>query len=905
MRTNYLKKIIAIALSCLIMTPSGFVIAADNPIAFEDGVRIKTSDFTVAKGFNGAASTPSQKNGGTAISINKGLDFNVVPPKAGIYKLELQHKSGNPSSINIWAGFVENGLKEKIGMEHLTSGASSNNTDDWDEPTTIEGWAWTTMGYAVFPTTSQRTLRLHNDTTVTGSGNGPWTGAIKFTYVEPAQIEGSDIGSVMPRGTDSFAVNYSSELNADRIDEAIISLTDSDGQEIPVNFIQVSELDSKQLVIAIGKSLDYSMEYTLSIDKVADSLGYPIDGAETVAEEIVFTTSDENGDSISDYASVAIDSIELDGTEFTVNGTMTGSMGQGIEGRKVTGTITSPEDAAEAVEMIPVMSGKNGKFAISYTLDDEAPGGLYTFEIGGEYVSSPDTDTSRYVSLSERKTILSMLEDADTYLEVASVMEDHASELGIMELPDYNMIFAEGTDRNKFYSRFADASFKNSDDEYDIKIFKNVYLTNLALEHMSQADDSDVTEHYIDDSVYTVLLGLDTAKYGYLDKEKDNFLNAVSLLNADAFANAEAFGAEFDKLLTKYFLLDKVGYETISLEASSASSKQGQTTEFEIKAKSAIDKVRKIELTISFEDDLDGEYDDFELETELGQCEEIKDLTYEITPQEVTDGVIDIAKISFIPEKLGEGKVKVEGKVTLDNETDYDAVADITLVEYTVEIKEQVKQSIGGGSSSGRGSSGVSFGGASAIVPTPSTNTQQTQVQGKSYKDLASVPWAEEAIVGLYNRQAIAMPEDGMFNPNRTITRAEFIKMVILANYMWRGADLKSDFGDVSKDDWYYEYLVSAVNNGLITGDSEGNFRPTDPITREDICVILARLKNVKNADMNILFADDGEISEYARIAVYYMKEAGIVNGVGDGNFAPKANATRAEAAKIIYGSVQ
>ena len=50
------------------------------------------------------------------------------------------------------------------------------------------------------------------------------------------------------------------------------------------------------------------------------------------------------------------------------------------------------------------------------------------------------------------------------------------------------------------------------------------------------------------------------------------------------------------------------------------------------------------------------------------------------------------------------------------------------------------------------------------------------------------------------------------------------------------------------------------------------------------------------------LFPDEESIADYAKIAVYGMKATGIVSGMGDGTFAPKAYCTRAQAARIIYG---
>lgn len=52
-------------------------------------------------------------------------------------------------------------------------------------------------------------------------------------------------------------------------------------------------------------------------------------------------------------------------------------------------------------------------------------------------------------------------------------------------------------------------------------------------------------------------------------------------------------------------------------------------------------------------------------------------------------------------------------------------------------------------------------------------------------------------------------------------------------------------------------------------------------------------------------FSDADEISEFAADGVAALSRAGIINGVGDGCFAPKATAKRAEAAKIIYGILQ
>jgi hypothetical protein len=64
---------------------------------------------------------------------------------------------------------------------------------------------------------------------------------------------------------------------------------------------------------------------------------------------------------------------------------------------------------------------------------------------------------------------------------------------------------------------------------------------------------------------------------------------------------------------------------------------------------------------------------------------------------------------------------------------------------------------------------------------------------------------------------------------------------------------------------------------------------------------ILAVVNDKKHKEV-ILFGDDNEIADYAKKAVYALRDAKVINGVDTVNFAPKATATRAEAAKIIYG---
>jgi len=111
-------------------------------------------------------------------------------------------------------------------------------------------------------------------------------------------------------------------------------------------------------------------------------------------------------------------------------------------------------------------------------------------------------------------------------------------------------------------------------------------------------------------------------------------------------------------------------------------------------------------------------------------------------------------------------------------------------------------------------------------------------------------------------------------------------------------------YSDVSENDWYFETLKSALNAGLISSDTV--FRPNDIISREEMAAILARSYNWKFpakdiSGKNLSYSDKAEISNWAKDSVILTSELGLINGMADGSFAPKATTTRAQAATVIY----
>lgn len=176
------------------------------------------------------------------------------------------------------------------------------------------------------------------------------------------------------------------------------------------------------------------------------------------------------------------------------------------------------------------------------------------------------------------------------------------------------------------------------------------------------------------------------------------------------------------------------------------------------------------------------------------------------------------------------------------------------------------------------------------------------------FSDIADVTWAQKAIVAMSAVDIVKGREEGKFFPNDSITRAEFVKMLIgMLEYAGRidTADAECSFADVAEDAWYYSAVAAAVKNGIVTGVSETEFAPDANITRQDMAVMIDRAAKAANISLSdgaeFIFTDEAAISDYALDAVKAMSKAGIINGFEDGSFSPMTNATRAQATVMLY----
>jgi len=208
---------------------------------------------------------------------------------------------------------------------------------------------------------------------------------------------------------------------------------------------------------------------------------------------------------------------------------------------------------------------------------------------------------------------------------------------------------------------------------------------------------------------------------------------------------------------------------------------------------------------------------------------------------------------------------------------------------------------IGGGTGGGGGGGSIS----KPTTPGASTgivNKPQEETTVKTFSDLKDAEWAREAVETLAAQGAINGKSATKFAPNESMTREEFVKVLIGA-FELTDNDAKCEFSDISSERWSYKYIASARRIGLVAGDGE-KFNPTATISRQDMAVIIYRLFELSDTEImgtKVNFSDEAFISDYAKKAVEALSGAKIINGMGDGTFSPKTAVTRAQAAKVIY----
>ena len=194
--------------------------------------------------------------------------------------------------------------------------------------------------------------------------------------------------------------------------------------------------------------------------------------------------------------------------------------------------------------------------------------------------------------------------------------------------------------------------------------------------------------------------------------------------------------------------------------------------------------------------------------------------------------------------------------------------------------------------------------------------TGHFSVYGVGYKNPAPAftdihnHWAADNILFAASRGLLSGTSDTTFSPNTGMTRGMFVTA------LGRLAGINPDsyktgkFTDVKADAYYAPYVNWAAQNGIVEGVTATTFAPDTNINREQMAVIMANYAKKLGYDLPktlqaVTFADNAQISSWAKNAVRTMQQAGILAGKNGNKFDPKGTATRAEIATVLRRFVE
>lgn len=180
------------------------------------------------------------------------------------------------------------------------------------------------------------------------------------------------------------------------------------------------------------------------------------------------------------------------------------------------------------------------------------------------------------------------------------------------------------------------------------------------------------------------------------------------------------------------------------------------------------------------------------------------------------------------------------------------------------------------------------------------------QAFAASYTDMSG-HWAKEDVTDASGLGIFRGYPDGEFHPEDQMTRAEFVTALVRSMNVESNSKTSIDFQDVKPGDWFYGNVEKAIQAGFIQqGDYSGAFQPNQAITRGEIAQMIARAA-APYANVPAVKKTFKDVQAANPFAPYVNQTAGygIISGYTDGTFRPDQGATRAEAAVMVVQAMK
>lgn len=162
--------------------------------------------------------------------------------------------------------------------------------------------------------------------------------------------------------------------------------------------------------------------------------------------------------------------------------------------------------------------------------------------------------------------------------------------------------------------------------------------------------------------------------------------------------------------------------------------------------------------------------------------------------------------------------------------------------------------------------------------------------------------WAKQSVERLIENEVIRGYSDGTFRPDSYVTRGEFVKMI---TETLEFEDVEATLPEDVKYHWSATHVAIALGHNIVKGYPDGTFKPNNPITRQEMAVMLYEAKKLKASSDYIGFKDFDRVADWASEAVGAAIEAGYMIGYEDDTIRPNAFITRAETATVFLRLIE
>lgn len=152
----------------------------------------------------------------------------------------------------------------------------------------------------------------------------------------------------------------------------------------------------------------------------------------------------------------------------------------------------------------------------------------------------------------------------------------------------------------------------------------------------------------------------------------------------------------------------------------------------------------------------------------------------------------------------------------------------------------------------------------------------------KTFEDVPANAWYAKAVNTLASLGVVSGVGNGDFEPERSITRAEFTSIAMkFAEGKTGGTNI---FSDVKSTDWFYRAVVNSTQYGWIHGYGDGTFRPNNPITRVEVTAIVNNMLG-READVDFVTEHYDELNHFSDLVVSHWGYYHIVEATNDHDY--------------------